>query len=309
MQKRKVHPLPIVEHELYDDEDLLWQGKPNPITHLRKASWVGVVFGLGFAAFAVFFMSMAFSMFNDSPFEGPPAPFRFFFLAIPTVFIGVGLWQASEPIRKFIEANGTTYALTNRRALIITQTWAKQVRSYYDENIRNLQTRMNMDGTGDVIFSSRMVTQWVRNRRRSYQTQVQVDEGFIGIADAREVEDLMSQLFFDAEKAKPVSHKPKHPTAGDLTDRFGDRPTVQKYPSTPKTTATSHSTSSTSEALTPSELDELANLRGFTPSQKRPSQKLIDLGYISIGETGPGGAITTYSLSQKGTDILKAYGR
>jgi hypothetical protein len=311
MQKRKVQPSPIVEVELYDDEDLLWQGKPNPITHARKASWIGVLFGLGFAAFAVFFISMALNMFSDSPFGGPPAGFRFFFLAIPTVFICVGLWQAAEPIRKFIEGSSTTYALTNKRALIITKTWTKQVRSYYDENIRGIQTRMNMDGTGDVIFSSRMVTRWIRERRRSYQTQIQVDEGFVGIGDAREVEDLMSQLFFDAEKAKPVSHhKPKHPTVSDLKDRFGDRQPVKSYSSAPKTSVTTSSTvSSSDEALAPALLDELANLRGFTPSQKQPSQKLIEQGYISIGETGAGGAITTYSLSQKGKDILKAYGR
>lgn len=178
MQKRKVHPHPIVQNELYGDEELLWQGKPNPRHHMRNVQWFGVLFGLAFAGFAVFFITTALSMFNQPSLTGrnfgPPLPFKLFFLLIPLVFIGVGLRQAAEPFLRLIEGKGTTYALTNKRAIIITKTWSKNVRSYYDKNIGSIQTRVNFDGTGDVIFSSRMVSRRVHQGRRAYQRQMRI---------------------------------------------------------------------------------------------------------------------------------------
>src|SRR5690606_36090340 len=130
MQKRKVYPDPIIEHELYDDEELLWQGKPNPMGFVRRSEWIGVVMGLFFAAFGAFFIHFSSQMFNESRFGGPPAFVRLMFIFVPSIFILTGLYQAAQPLLKFIEGKGTTYGLTNKRAIIITKTWSKQVRSY-----------------------------------------------------------------------------------------------------------------------------------------------------------------------------------
>ena len=290
MQKRKVHPLPIIENELFDDEELFWQGRPNPIRHIRNVDWFGVLFGLFFAGFGAFFIMMASNMFNQTSFTGrpmgPPPFFQIPFFIVPLIFIGVGLRQATEPIVKVIEANGTYYALTNKRALIVTQTWSKQVRSFYDENINGIQTRFHLDGTGDVIFGNRMVTKWSHQGRRSYQRQVQVEDGFLGIPDAREVEDLISQFFLDKrEKTK---------TKNAATDDWRESPAPQASP--------------VSTALSPQLVEQLYQLsQGKLSGQ--PDKRLFDMRYVTEYETGPGGMYTGIRITDKGKEILRAYGR
>lgn len=128
----------------------------------------------------------------------------------------------------------------------------------------------------------------------------------------REVEDLMSQLFFEKSKAKKPKTTVKAPTAADLYDRFGDIQRTMPYGRAQKTTSspkTPKTTTSQDESLSPKLLDELYQLKvsGSTPS--KPSTKLLELKYVTERETGPGGTVTIYSISQKGKDVLKAYGR
>jgi len=201
MQKRKAHPLPIIADELYDDEVLHWQGQPSPRSALFRVQWGSVIMGLAVMAFAIFFLVMSQNAFNQTSFTGrsvgPPTAFRLFFLAIPGVICLTGLWQAAAPIRQAFTATRTYYALTNKRAIVIMQTASKQVRSYYDEHINRIQTRSYGDGSGDVIFSTHLEDRTVYRNKRSYTQTVTVQDGFFGIRDAREVEDLLTQIFIE----------------------------------------------------------------------------------------------------------------
>lgn len=195
-RKQKLNAPPIIEAQLYDDETLLWWGAPKPTFYvIRHTDWSAFLGGLVVVAVSGIFMSALRAMPVSDGFGGPPPIFSAMFTLIPLIILLVGVWYATGPGRKFIEAQRTLYALTDRRALIVHQMLSTQVKSYYDTQIEKLDTHIHSDGTGDIIFDTEVKPRAVRNRRRvSFRD---VHHGFMGIEDPRGVEDLMAQLFFE----------------------------------------------------------------------------------------------------------------
>lgn len=201
---QKTQPDPVVENELFDDEHLLWWGKPAPLRTIRGYDLASGAFGLAFAGFALVFLSFSggFSVFSlgGSGF----GMFGAMFTLIPLGFLGVGLWQASAPVRRYLVGMNTTYALTDQRAIIITGGFSSNVRSYYARDIERVQRRNHPDGSGDVIFSTEQVTRYRRSAHSNWSQPytATIYHGFFGIAEARRVEDMMVQLFIQAEPGK-----------------------------------------------------------------------------------------------------------
>ena len=220
-QKRKSPE--IIDLQLFDNEELVWWGQPVAIHSLRKVDIVGTAMSLFIVVFAIFFYLQAREMFTDNQFRsfGQPSMIEtimpFFFTLVPALMVLTGLWNISEPIRNWIIANRTYYALTNRRALVIKDLFATDVRSFYDENIHRLQVK-NYGGVGDIIFATETVTSQYKDHNNGFRvsfndngvnfgnqtrtTTTQVSHGFHAIRDVRVVEDYISQIFFDDSEEK-----------------------------------------------------------------------------------------------------------
>lgn len=231
MSVRKQKAPEVIESELYDDEELIWWGQPIPSYAARNVNMLSIMMSLVMAAFAFGFIAFTQEMFADSPFRSSSRNSGMFsiisvmFILIPGVMFLGSIWQVISPLRNWFKATRTVYALTNKRAIIITHMLSRNVQSFHDEHVTKLQTRSYGGGVGDVIFATEQVTRQYRDHRnngfhvtfgeggtnfgfgpRTRTTTFQVNHGFMAIPDARVVEDFVSQVFFsdqdEGEKSK-----------------------------------------------------------------------------------------------------------
>ncbi len=190
MQKRKNNDdLQFeVEAELMAGEDLLWVGQPDPLqVALALRHLWPMLFGLLWLGFVGFiFFGFSFASFGNM---GGRAGI---FSVLPLIFIAVGLWPVSLPLREYISATRTVYALTPRRAIIVSGLFSRTVQSYSPNQMQLVKTRVHGNGTGDIIFQLEERSRSSGSHGRRYYT---VEIGFFGIHNPREVEALMLELF------------------------------------------------------------------------------------------------------------------
>ena len=205
-------PDPSLEHELsgelYGDEQLLWAGKPNP-ARLLTQNWQQVLFGIFWMAIIFFMYTQVFSNFGSSRSFGRSSSFDGFssiFGLVLGVFALVGVYMISTPIRNYIRGLRTTYAVTDRRAIIIEHLLRRSIKSYSERDISFVERN------GDDLIFAREQRQGRRrgsfNTYRSYTYTVNI--GFYGIGEmARDVEELLLRLKNDDDvrKGKPKTKR------------------------------------------------------------------------------------------------------
>ncbi|HKQ57467.1 MAG TPA: hypothetical protein VJY35_06335 [Candidatus Eisenbacteria bacterium] len=158
-------------------ERLLWSGCPTPGAAALGAL-PATLFGIPFTAFALFWIWGA-----SQGIEKAPGPFKFFPLfGIPFLCVGLGMLLA--PLWAWLGARRTVYAVTERRALIITGNGSRTVRSYSGQDIGEITRVEAADGRGTVYFAQRS---WTNSRGFERSTRI----GFIGIPEVRRVEQLI----------------------------------------------------------------------------------------------------------------------
>src|SRR5262245_25640227 len=166
--------------QLDPGEGLLWSGAPNP-GRMALSTLPATVFGIPFTGFAAFWMYTAFTM-TSKP-GSPPGPWMFFPLfGIPFLLIGLGMLTA--PLWAFLAAARTLYAVTNKRAMIVSRVFSTSVRSYLHADIHDLQRVERGGGEGDVFFANRDIV-----TRSGGVVRKRI--GFLGIPDVRSVEQLI----------------------------------------------------------------------------------------------------------------------
>lgn len=109
-----------IEGYLDSDEHMLWQGAPPGGLMLRAQDVFMIPFSLLWGGFAIFWEFTAYI-------SGAPE----FFLLFGGVFVLVGIYIVVG--RFVVDAwvrSGTTYALTNRRALIVSGLFSKTLESF-----------------------------------------------------------------------------------------------------------------------------------------------------------------------------------
>ena len=168
-----------INGQLDPGEGLLWSGAPAP-GRMALSALPASVFGIPFTGFAVFWMYMAFTMTSKSTQIGAVKLFPLF--GIPFFLVGLGMLTA--PLWAFLHAGRTLYAVTNKRAIIISGFLSTTVHSYPHGEIHELQRVERVGGSGDLYFASRMIT-----TRRGGARQQRI--GFLGIPDVRGVEQMI----------------------------------------------------------------------------------------------------------------------
>ncbi|HGG05419.1 MAG TPA: aspartate carbamoyltransferase catalytic subunit [Aliiroseovarius sp.] len=175
------------ESILDDDETILWQGRPSGAVRLKPGNIVGMLGGLGFAGFALFWMIMA---------SKAGGGFWMFGLIHFTVGLSIAFgaifWNAFR--RRF-----TWYTLTNKRAIIATDLPVKGrvLKSYPIRFNTVLEYEPGPPAT--IIFSEEL-------RRGSKGRRYTVKIGFEQISDGDRVYRLMRDVQRDAQRLKQESN-------------------------------------------------------------------------------------------------------
>ena len=160
---------------LRSGEKIIWRGRPTPSAAIQTG-WAEILFGLFFFSFAVFWTI------------GASAAGGFFGLfGVP--FMAVGAWMLSKPIRTKRRARRTYYAITNRRALIITRQDGYRVDSVYASEFTQFSRKDKHDGTGSIRFRKSVI----RGRKGSYQLTT-FSDGLWGVDDIRGADHALSKL-------------------------------------------------------------------------------------------------------------------
>ena len=170
-----------IERELAPGERLLWKGRPHTGIKFRSQDAYGIPFGLFWCAFIIFWGYGFFSKTHAGN------DFNFFVVGTLILFglIGfhmmVGRFLADAYTRSKME-----YALTDRRAMIVSNTFTRKVRSIDYRTEPNISLAERSDGSGTIYFGEQ--TQSYGRYYNNYQMLSSGSvSGFEFIDNARDV--------------------------------------------------------------------------------------------------------------------------
>jgi hypothetical protein len=231
-----------IASELLAGEYVKWAGRPNPMRLASKDMWKSVI-GLAFLLFLlivmagpVAFMSVSSSavMVSEvvpdglgSPADlggpvvdviqhGPTGMATGLFGVVPVliglVFLGIVLSLILRPLTRFLEAQRTRYAITNRRVLIVNGLFSRRVQSIGGEDIERIERHGRGDGYGDLILGYETRTRYMHSNvtnmhhRRDYREPY----GLLAVPDVRQVEAVLLDTFRPDHDADLYDEKSKH---------------------------------------------------------------------------------------------------
>lgn len=200
----------IAEQEMLPGEELLWAEKPLP-GRVALQSLPSALLAIPFllVALVIFRQFLGFGMGHLMP--GGMMGGGSIFSIVIGVFVLVGLWMVLSPLWSYRQGGNTVYAITDRRALIIT---GGRVQSYGASDIEVIERRAREDGVGDVIFRYDVIPYSSRNSVTGFNdTRTRRKPvGFFGVQDAYRVEALLLDVFRPDDEwlpAAPAKHKRK----------------------------------------------------------------------------------------------------
>lgn len=141
--------LSSIENELGEGERLLWKGRPRPGIRLRGSDALLIPFSLLWGGFAVFWEYMALVKIP----KNDPTGWLFPLFGVPFVLLGfyviIGRFFLDAKIRETTE-----YAVTNRRAIILTTLFGRKIRSINLQTAPDIDLTEKPDRSGTIAFGS-----------------------------------------------------------------------------------------------------------------------------------------------------------
>jgi hypothetical protein len=137
--------------ELQEGEKILWTGKPEAAVVFTAGDFFLVPFSLMWGGFAIFWESMALFAFFGS--DRDPAALIFPLFGIPFVLIGL-YFIFGRFLYKKKRKEMTFYALTDSRAIILTNWPRQRMESVNLKQISSLQKSAGKKGIGNVVFGN-----------------------------------------------------------------------------------------------------------------------------------------------------------
>ena len=165
----------LVNAQLMDDETIQWIDQPIPF-YFSVGSAIAFGFGLYITVFMIFFVCMiAFEPIHGTVF----APFILIF-----VYLLLGLFLLSFPLRTRRKTTRTVYALTNLRAIIVQGAFSGfNITSYYPADFVDMFCKQKANGTGNLCF-----------RNEVWGSLVRIRQGFFNIRNVVKVERMLQEL-------------------------------------------------------------------------------------------------------------------
>jgi hypothetical protein len=181
----------MIDPSLIDPgEQLIWQGKPYPARYaLRKAAYI-FPFGIFFFVFSLFWIHGAYIAKSNA---SNPLGVQFWMFGIPFVFVGACM--VLSPAWYFFRATTTTYALTDRRAIMdISGPFPRRI-SIPLNQVPFVDVRSSNEGPGHVLFQE--ATPYYRSGAGMTQR-----DGFVAIADATKVGQMLRSVIQKSTDAR-----------------------------------------------------------------------------------------------------------
>ncbi len=173
-------PLQEAQRQIASGEKLVWAERASP-GKLALRRLPIALFGIPFFGFAVFWVTMASKATADVD-----GPFQFFPL-FGMIFVIVGAGMLLSPLWGYAIGMSTTYAITDRRLMILRKFPRQTVESYDPKDIGRIVRHEGAGGRGDVIFRE--------EERYGSRGRVRIQKiGFFGIPEVRRVEEAVRKL-------------------------------------------------------------------------------------------------------------------
>ncbi|HEV7260103.1 MAG TPA: hypothetical protein VGN82_20125 [Bosea sp. (in: a-proteobacteria)] len=152
-------------------ETLIWWGSPEPRRFAMRGAAIKVPFMLFFVGFSIFWMIGA-------------AKAGGFVWTFGLLFFGVGLWGLGEPLRRYRDASGMRYVVTDQRTIVAAPGWQK---SFLIRTLPFIEVNASKPPLGDVLFFNVEIS-------NSEGPNTIERDGFIGIPEAEAVAREMRRL-------------------------------------------------------------------------------------------------------------------
>ena len=168
-------------------ERLLWSGKPVPWVYALRKGASMFLFGLFFFGFSLFWIYGAWraAVAVNQAFAPDEFPIPFWLFGIPFVLAGAAM--VLSPLWYFFRGAGTTYALTDRRAIIDVAGPLPKRLSVPLTQMPFIEFRPFNRAVGDVLFHD--VTKFIQGGHGQGRTTQR--DGFVAIPDAAQVEQTL----------------------------------------------------------------------------------------------------------------------
>lgn len=167
---------------LQNDEEILWAGRPGKVSAPQTPFLV--LFAIFWIGFAVFWTVSATAM------GAPFGLIGIFFIAFGVFFFGTALFGQKKLLQT------TVYAVTDRRAIIVTQGKSgADCTEYIFANLPNISLESVNGNTGTIRFVERMpyYDHHHRRYRTSYSSTWEVKTAFLQIDGVQSVYRMISE--------------------------------------------------------------------------------------------------------------------
>jgi hypothetical protein len=146
-----------------------------------------MIFTLMFAGASLFGM--------DAPGDGPGGWISILFLLFDLPFLAIGLILLGAPAWAQKRRLKTVYTITNQRAIVFDAPWWKSSATHIfaPNELGSVTRKERADGSGDVVLRT-------NHSQDSDGTHSTTRTGFLGIANVRQVEEMLRAL---ANTARP----------------------------------------------------------------------------------------------------------
>lgn len=175
---------PSIQSELASGERLLWTGRPKQGFVLRASDLFLIPFSLLWAGFIVFWTFGAWTV---------RAPSFFLLWAVPFLLVGLYMTVGRFIVDAWVRSR-TTYALTDRRALIISESLGRTVKSLDLRAIQDITLEMKGDGSGTILFGQGISYRGAYRGMYWPGASRYLPPMFEFIPDARRVYDMIMQV-------------------------------------------------------------------------------------------------------------------
>ncbi len=175
----------MVQNELRGGERVVWAAQP-VTRYFTPATIAPMLFAIPWTAFSIFWTVSAASGLGKAGGESVMFDvFRYAFPLFGLPFILIGLAMLSAPIWVVRSQRQTAYTITDQRAIVFKPAFpgARKVQSFSPELMASLERTERRDGSGDLVFE--------KYRQRNGSSVSTVRNGFVGIANVRDVEETL----------------------------------------------------------------------------------------------------------------------
>lgn len=162
------------------EERLLWHGRPDADSLVRRQyGWcflIGTFFGLSL-------LWARYALEHGTPLSA----------SLALAFVALGTAVAVAKGREILSARKLRYAVTDRRAMIITEDTVAKVRSFGPDEIGPIVVKRRKDGLADVLF---------HGQTRFYELRGSdiVTGGFLSVHDPADARAALARLIGEPEE-------------------------------------------------------------------------------------------------------------